>query len=228
MANAAYTCVLAVANNESAPSTGAATTMLAANEYQISIALRRIISPDTAIVVYDNAVAQADADVTINYLFGKIKKVSGNFTGPVTIDYAYMPVVNFAEVRSFEINMSREVHDSTVMASATAVRAKTPGLKDASGTIGSLEPLTTDLSGGGVTISVFADWNAGTKRVLEVTFPSGLIWRAFVKFKDIPENASFDQLLESTINWELDACDGTDQTEGSSFGFSSGNPDGYD
>lgn len=228
MAKAAFAAVVK-RTGAAVAMTGQATTSLAANEYQITDTTKRILDPDTALSVIDNAVPQADADVTINYLFGKVKKVSGNFTGPVTVDASYLPTFTEAEARSFDINCAREQVESTDFDVSTKHRTRQPGLRDCTGSIGSLDNLLTDIDSGAGTVILHTDWAAGTRRVLEVTLGStGNIFRAFVKFKDEKVTGAFEGIIESSYDWELDAATGTDQTEGSSFGFDSGGGgDGY-
>lgn len=197
-----------------------ATTSLSSSVYQITDTTKRIIDPDTALSVIDNGGAVADADVTINYLFGKITKNSGSFTGPVTITGAYLPTYAVAEAKGATINLERTLLDSTVMAAATANIERTVGLKSASGSINQLDNLRTDLDSGGTTIVPFTDFGAGTRRVLEVTLPSTLIFRAFVRFNGIDETVNVEDLLNTTLEWQSTTAIGTGQTEGSSFGFS--------
>lgn len=218
MAEAGFTCALKQTGTAVAM-TGEATTNTTGNTYQVTNSAKRVLDPATAITVYDGATPIADANVTVDYLFGKVT-LSSPPGGAVTIDGAYLPTYAVAEPRAFELNFSKSIHESTVMAATTTAKARTPGLKDLSGSITSLDNLLTDLDSGGTTIVPFTDWQSGTRRVLEITFPSGQIFRAFVLFSGISEKDAVDGLLESTLNFEGNAATGTDQTEGSSFGFS--------
>jgi hypothetical protein len=201
--------------------TGEATSSLSAAWYQINTDARRIIDPDTAVTVYDNGVAQADSDMKINFLRGQVMKISGNFVGPVTLDYSYLPVFTVAEARSFEITFQRELLDVTVMqtstgGSTTPARARAAALRNVFGSIGSLDNLLTDIDSGGGTVVPFTDWGAGTRRVITLTLSgeTEANIKVFAKFKGIKQGMSVDSLLESTLEWELDAPTGTDQTEG--------------
>jgi hypothetical protein len=196
-------------------------TSLAANQYQITNTAKRILNPDSAITVYDNGVAQADADVTINYLFGIITKVSGNFTGPVTIDGNYSSSHAWLEVRGYSLDASADLIDATVMASTTANRDRILGQKEATITINVLDTLLTALDSPGVSAIPWQNWRDGDRRVFELTFPSGQIFRAFVRLESWSESVAFDGQLETTVVMKTVAPRGTDQTEGSSLGFSS-------
>lgn len=220
MAVAAHTTVIKQ-TGDSVVMTTEACTSLSSTVYQITNTAKRIIDPDVALTVYDNGSPVADANVTIDYLFGKVTSTAGAFTGPVTITGAYLATWAVAEARGFELNFSAEMLESTVMAAATANRSRHMGLKDCSGTVSGLDAFNTDLDSGGTTVVPFTDWGAGTRRVLEITFPSsGVIFRAFVRFKEPKVNAAYDGQVEGTLAWEASAATGTDQTEASSFGFS--------
>lgn len=217
MAVAAFSCAVKQTGIAVALS-GEATTSLGGDVYQVTDTAKRILDPDTVITVYDGVTPIADTAVTVDYLFGKVSLASTP-AGAVTIDGAYLPTFAVAEARGFELSFSAPALDSTLMAASTTARTRTAGLKDLTGSISGLDPLTTDLDTG---VVPHDDFLAGTRRVIEVTFPtSGQIFRAFVRFAGVDESANYDGLLEATLNFEGSAATGTDQTEGSSFGFSS-------
>lgn len=218
MASAGFLCTLKQ-TGAAVSMTGEATTNTTGNTYQITNTAKRIIDPDTAVTVYDGVTPIADTSVTVDYLFGKVT-LSSPPGGAVTIDASYLPTFSVAEPRSFELSFERDLLDSTVMDSSTSVRSRIAGLKDMNGSIGSLDNLLTDIDSGGGTVKPQSDWAAGTRRVLEVTFPSGEIFRGFVRFESPKQAARFDGLLESTLSFKASAATGMDQTEGSSFGFS--------
>jgi hypothetical protein len=221
MAVAAHTTVIKQTGTAVAM-TSEATSSLSASVYQITDATKRIIEPDIAITVTDNGAGVADADYTVDLLFGKVTKVSGNFTGPVLITAAYLPTYAVAEATGFEINCTAKLLETTKMAAATANRERMLGLRDASGSVSGLDTLTTDIDSGGTTLVPLTDFHAGTRRVLEVTFPGGVLFRAFVRFSEVKQGGEVDDVFKSTLNWQADAAKGADQTEASSFGFSAG------
>jgi len=220
MASAACTCQLFITGT-STSFTNEATTLSGGDTVaQIDATAKRIWDPDTAISVTDNGGAVADADFTVNYLFGKITKVSGAFTGPVVITAGnYLPRVAVLEARSFEISLARELLDVTVMGSGVASKLRIGALKDASGSVSGLASVNGVFTTGSAVLP-FADLGAGTKRVIEVTFPSAVIFRSFCKFSNAKEAAEISNLLDVTLEWQAHAVTGTDQTEGSSFALS--------
>lgn len=221
MASAGYSCVVKYTGTAVAMSAEATTLSGGNTVAQITDATKRIIDPATAITVNDDASDLFDVDVVINYLFGKVTRTdSGAFTGPVVITGAYLPTYTFAEAHSFELNFARDLLDSTVFDASSRIVLRTPGLKDCSGSIGSFDNLQTDLDSGGTTIVPWTDFQAGTRRVIEITFPSAQIFRAFVRFSGVTENSSAEDLLQATLEFQATSAIGTDQTEGSAFGFS--------
>lgn|SRR5574343_6844 len=220
MANAACTCVVEQTGT-STSMTSEATTLSGGNTVaQITDASKRVLDPDTAITVTDNGSPVADDAYTVNYLFGKVTKGSGSFTGPVTITANYLPRHSEAEVTGFEVNVSAELPESTTMSATTSAKSRTLALADAQGSIQGLDNLRTDLDAGGTTIVPFTDFTAGTRRVLSITFPGGEIFRAFVRFNEVGENMEVSDLLRATLSWVATAATGTDQTEGQAFAWS--------
>ena len=190
-----------------------ATTMLSGNRYQITNTAKRVLDPTSgSFVVTDNGTPLAAADTSINWLHGVIYKVSGSFTGPVTIDGHYLPRHAFAEVKAFEFTLTTELKDVTTMGASTAAHARIKSLLDAKGSLQGFDNLQTDLDSGGTTIKPFTDFTAGTRRVLSILFDDGYSFRAFIKFSNVKENAEVMDILNATLDWELDAVRGTVNT----------------
>lgn len=212
-ASAAFTCEVEQTGTAVAM-TGEACTTLTVTTAQVTDAAKRVLDPDTAISVIDDAVPLADTDVTIDYLRGIVTKTSGNWNGAVTITAAYLPRYQVAEAKAFEINFSSNLVDSTTMDSTTAYHAYTKALGEVSGTISQFDDLKTDLDSGGTTIVPFTDFTAGTRRVLSIVFPSGAYFRAFVRFESTKHGQGVDDLMNATLAWKATSATGTDQTEG--------------
>lgn len=220
MANAAFTCVLKI-NGASTAFSGEATTNTSGNTYQITDSTKRVLDPAAAITVYDGGVPVAAADVTVDFLFGKVT-LSAPPGGAVTVDGSYLPLLSFAEVRGFEFAASGNMLDTTTMASTTSVYTRSLGLKDYSGSITSLDPLTTDIDAGGGTVTPDGYFTAGTAHVLDVDFPAGDNLRAWILIQDYKVGATWDSLVEATLNWVgvgQTATSGAGTNETASFGF---------
>jgi len=168
--------------------------------FQITNSARRIIDPDAAVVVRVNGVI-VTTGFTLDYLLGK-----ATFSPPlnpadvVTISGNYLPMFDLLEGKEFNIDLSRDLNDSTVF-KATPNRTRQPCLKDASGSISVLSNLL-DASGG---IPVLFDLlSNGTRFVLEIT-PGGTtkVFRAWVRFESQQVAAAVADLVNATLNWQL-------------------------
>lgn len=163
--------------------TAEATTFLTGKRYQVTNAARRIVDPTATVTVKDNGVTVAAANIlAVEHLFGIVEFVGGyTVTGPVTLDFSYLPTYQVAECNSITLSMSRELVDSSVFESQW--RKKTPGLLDFSGSLKSLQIQTVDIdtvTGGTQSIDIWL--KAGTHRVLDVLFTTGARIRAWVLF----------------------------------------------
>lgn len=220
MAVSAATCVLKLSGTSTA-FTGEATTNTSGNTYQITDSTKRALDPATSITVYDGGSPVAAGNVTVDFLFGKVT-LSSPPGGAVTIDGNYLPLHAMAEVRSFEINLSGSMLDDTVMSSSTSVHSRMLGIADASGSVTGLDPLTTDLDSGGGTLKPESIFAAGTPILLDVDFPAGNNFRAWVLFDSAKVSGGWDALVEGTINWQAigrTASAGAGANEAASFGW---------
>src|SRR3990167_5325366 len=93
---------------------GGATTLVSGKTYQINDTAKRIISYANAVVVKDNAVDHTADLLNIDYLNGKVTFTSSyTVTGPVTIDYYYIPSAAIAKARSFNLTQQMAEIDTT-------------------------------------------------------------------------------------------------------------------
>ena len=183
--------------------------------YQITNTAKRAIDPATAVVVYDNGVAQAADTYSLNFQFGKIKKASGSFTGPVTIDGAYLPLLELDATRDFSFDITREQKDVTVF-SANDYTRTLPTLHDASGKFTIYASPDVDYDTGGGTLKLYDVLAAGTLKLIEITgLGNSQTFRAFCRLSDISVDAKVDDILKVSASWQSIYA-GKD----SSFGFS--------
>lgn len=221
MATAGHTCTLKTTGSAVAVTGEATTTSAPYAVFTITNAARRVMDPATAITVKKNGVTQTGSLYLVNYLFGQITFLSPLVvTDVVTVDYAYLPLLSLAETRSFELSLSSSMLETTVMDASTANRSRVAGLRDASGSIGTLDNLLTDLDPGAGAVRVWQEWfDAGENRVVEVSFPGGQKFRAFARLPDVKLSSGFDALVEGSINWSADARTGVGRTDGVAFGI---------
>lgn len=191
--------------------TNEATTKLTANTvYQITDATKRVLDPDTAIVVEvdpDGGGASPYAPVavstyTVDYMFGKIT-FTADQGASATVRIAsgkYIPPLSVLSGTDFELDDGCSLIESTVFGGTYKSRIK--GLDDVSGSFTTLELLTTDLDPGAGTTKLRTAMRAGTKLLLEYQ-PGGAAtyWRAWVLLSDGSEKASLDARLEGTLKF---------------------------
>lgn len=204
--------------------TGEACSVVSAGSvYQITDTTKRIVDPATAVVVKDNGVTKAASLYVFDYLFGKVTFVGYTASGPVTVDGAFIPVLSVVDARSYSINRSRALLDSTSFdfaAANQAARRYTAGLLGADGEIEVLDITDPDLDpgAGSVLLDVLAD--AGTPKLIEMNLGgTGYYFRAWVLLEGINREAPADALMKKTVKWRSAAIVGSGQTETASFGI---------
>ncbi len=181
--------------------TGEATTALVAGvTYQITNTAKRIVDPNTAIVVNDGGVPVAATGYSFNYLFGKVTFVAPP-AGAVTIDCSYLPVAAIAEVREFKLAGNAGLVDSTSFDSAGA-RSKIATLLDSSGDFSMLSLPLDDIDPvtGGVQ-TLHTTMTTGAAKLLQIILGAYYI-RAWVKLSDIEVTGTVGDLVQSTASFE--------------------------
>lgn len=103
--------------------TGEATTSLGGGVYQITLAARRAISPNTAITVYDGVSVISPANYQIAYGSGKI--VLRNYTpsGAVTIDGGYLTLTKAAQGTEWTLDVQPTLEEVQVFGNSWRARA---------------------------------------------------------------------------------------------------------
>lgn len=188
--------------------TDEATTLVSGLTYQIDDLAKQILDRTVAIIIDDNAIPVADADIeSIDYLFGKVTFVEGySVTGDITFDTAsYFPTAVIGCTQNYTLTMTADAIDETCFSTAQANdgrRIFRPGLR----TVG------FEISG------VYApadDWKtvlaARTEIIIEVD-PAGdgsSIARGFFKLATQGQSGAVGALEEETINFNLYVPDET-------------------
>lgn len=198
--------------------TGEATTFVSGKTYQVTNTAKRIVDPATAVVVKDNGVTVAAANIlSFDFLFGQVTFIPAYTpTTPITIDGAYLPTASIAECKSVEFSVMGTLVDVTSFDSGGS-RRKMLALVDVSGMLARLALPLDDLdpvTGG--TQSIDAWFKAGTARLIDVLFATGMRFRCWVLFKDYKVTAQLDGAVEVSVDFE-----GAAQTAGASFGIGS-------
>lgn len=193
--------------------TGEACTLSSGNTVAtITAAAKRIIDPDTALVVYDNAVPVTD--YTVNLLFGVITKNSGSFGGPVTVDGAYLPRLELDECVACSLAQSRDAIDVTVMG-ANNWRKRIMGLASAGATVDVIANPHKDYDGGAGALILEDVADAGDMLVLEVSCPGAGVFRMFARLEDVTRTAEVAGRVEATVTFS--STTGADGSPGFSW-----------
>lgn len=182
--------------------TNEACALVSGSIYQVTNTARRILDPDTAIVVKDGGATVNASLYSIDPLFGRITFSGHTVVGAITLDGAYLPTHVAVESRSVSIGCQRKELEDTVFGDND--RTFLLGLKHAEGEIGGLDVLTTDLDAGGDTLVVEQLHSNDTKKLLEVTLnpDTPRYFRCWVRFPELGLEANFDELVKSTIRWK--------------------------
>lgn len=200
--------------------TNEACTSISSTVYRITSTSRRVLDPTVAVTVNDNGSPVAAANVTIDYLFGKVTRTGGTFTGPVTVTANYLPLLDVAEGVAWSVAMSRTELDKTVMGNTD--KAFLLGLGTAEGTIELLDLPTSDLDAGAGSVKLEDIFSNDTPKLLELTInPDGtpVYWRGWVRWAGIDLSAPLDELVKAAHKWRATSFLGSGQTEFASFGI---------
>lgn len=199
---------------------GEATTELVADTvFQITNPIKRILDPDSAIVVKKNGVAQAAALYTLNQLFGTVTFLAAiGGADVVTLDANYLPTLEIIECFEASVQMTRDVADRTVFkgpASVDSSKQKFALLKEASGSISHLRALLDDLDPGGGTVKLFDVMGNGVRKVLELSLgDSGYAFRSWFLFESQELSAARDDLVNASLSWQSTSDDAGQSTFG--------------
>jgi hypothetical protein len=202
---AGYAATVLTGGTPTTTSAAAATEIGSTNAFQLDNTARRLISLSNPVVVYDNAVDHT-ADVEfIDYLNGIIYFESGYVaTGPVTVDYFYLPTSPIGKARSFSLTQTLAEVDTTNYAVAQANggwRTYDAGLKTVALEIGNVWDAANDfidtLAARAqlfVAISPNATQGSGTEEVM---------FRGMFKYLSQGQSGNVGALEEETLNLNL-------------------------
>lgn len=201
--------------------TGEACTLDSSTLAHITNAARRVIDPTAAVAVYDNAVLVAATSYTFDYLFGKVTRTTGTFTGPVTVDASYLPMLEVAEVTAWKVNQGRTELDKTKMGDTD--KSFLLGLKQADGDAELFDLPSSDLDSGAGSVVVETLFGAGASKLLELTLnpDTGVYWRGWIRWVGVDLSAPLDELVKVAHKWKSTAFKGTGQDEFASFSIGS-------
>lgn len=178
---------------------GEAMSLVTGKTYRVASSARRVLDPSSSVTVFDDGVAVADSDRTVDHLFGVVTFApSYVVTGPVTISGAYLPTMPVAEVREFSISVQGTLADSTTL-DAAGVALKTQTLKDYTASVTALQSALSDNDGGAGTVTVAGIHDAGLPVLVEVGL-GGYLFRGWALVESYEEKGSGEGLVELSVS----------------------------
>lgn len=129
--------------------TNEACSLVSGKTYQITNTAKRVLDPDTAVVVKGNAVTISAANIlSIDHMFGLVTFIpSYTPTTPITISGNYLPMTEVAKANSFTLTQTVETIDETDFATARAnggYRVFQPGLRTVAVELGGFYDAATE------------------------------------------------------------------------------------
>lgn len=207
MAIQGYSCLLRRSGASTAV-TDEAVSQVTGTTYRITAEARRCIDPDVTWVLEDDNVAIAySAIVSVDYAHG-VFVLAAPPGGAVTFTGSYLPLTTSAEVivdaRSFGLNESTDLLDTTVMAGTTslhaAVRRRVTGLKDAELTVESIAAPSAHSA-------LYTLMQSGDPVVTEVFFGTDAAprFRGFCKLDGIEVSGDVGDLIVANLSFKIAA-----------------------
>lgn len=204
------------------------TTKVTANTvYQITDTTKRIVDPAASVTVEVDAdgaggggyVTAAPDTYDFDFVFGKVTFVADQGASAlVRVSGNYIPTLTVAGARECTVKDTSELADKTAFGDAGRRRMVT--LQDFNGSIGGIEPLTTDHDPGAGTKKFRTLQRAGTPVLIEYRpGGSGNYFRGWIILENGEEKAQVASLLETTLNFQALLITGANQTEGAVSGW---------
>jgi hypothetical protein len=201
--------------------TDEATTQVAAGPpqtFRINASTKRVIDPETPVVIRDQDTDDVTSDFTVDYLAGTVTSATGGYVS-VTVSGKFIPLLAVAEGRSVSANFARAELDSSIWGEAYTKAIL--GKKGCSGDIVTLAPLNSDLDPGGGTRKWTDVFDNATHVLLDVVLIPTFTARVWSLAPSLSTKSDQAGLVESTITWRSINKLATDGTE---CGFSYFNP----
>lgn len=181
---AAATCRVYATGTSTSMTTEACTLSGGNTVAQITNTAKRILDPTATINLYDNGVLQSASSYTLNHAFGKATKISGSWTGPVTITANYLPRLELDETYSAELDLAREALVDTVFKSA-AYQTCILGLFSAAITLKMRQQPNKDFDPGAGSLKMETWLTSEQFKVVEVEYSDGTIFRAYARANNV-------------------------------------------
>ena len=174
--------------------------------YRVTNSAKRCFDPRVNLLIQDNAVDVAAADIeAIDYLNGIVKFAAAyTVVGAVTVSSgSYLPFSSFGTAKSFSAHVMREKLDKSVF--GNSFRRYILGLMDFDGDVGAFSDLSETVGVEGLGTSL----NSATLRVISIEIiqdgstlaNGGLVFRGLVNLQSHDTKADVASIVESGIKF---------------------------
>jgi len=202
MPTASYSTVVKIAGTSTAMVAEPTTDGGAHTIYQITDTTKRVLDPDTAVVVDKDGAPASSADYTLDYMFGKVTfAVALGAEIVVTFDASYLPLLEVTTAHEVDFQVTNELRDTTQYAD-DGERTRTPCLQDLSGTLAVYEDGTTDHDTGDDAATLEEIHEASTASLLEILFGGSTEYlRAWVHFGSMEVGGALADVVQTRFPW---------------------------
>ncbi len=180
-------------------------SLISGKSYRVTTASKRCFDTATSIVVKDNAVNVASANIeSIDILNGTVTFTSGYvIVGAITVTGKYVPFSTFGTAKSFSVKVMRPKLDKTVF--GNLFRRYLLGLMDTSGSVGAFSDVTETVGIEALQTSL----NSGTLRILSAEIiqdgttltSGGLVFRSLVNLSSVGIKADVAGIVEAGLEF---------------------------
>jgi putative alpha-1,2-mannosidase len=182
--------------------TDTATTNVSTYVWQITDTVKRILDRNTSVTVKNNGTTVSSANVTIDYLYGKIT-TSTALTGTVTVSGKYMPLADISLAKEFSVDITNNLVDFTTFELNDGYISRVSNTKDVTVDVTRFYDFDYDM------IDVL---NTGAPIVLELYLSSDFSMKGWFILSSLKKTLNVTTLNEETLNFQLAAGNGQKQT----------------
>ena len=203
MGNAGYNTVVKRSGTSTSFTSESMTATSETNQFQIDDTTKEVWDRTVAPTFYEDGSPISDSDIeNINYLFGKVTFATSK-SGAITVDGNYFPVQEVACAKSYTLDQSLNLEDSTCYDNNNGYRQYTSTLYDVSASITRWVTEMTELE------ALNSIWRNKEEIILEIQ-PAGVeTFRGYMLIESDALNGDIESLEEQEISFQANGQDGT-------------------
>ena len=203
MGNAGYNTVVKRSGTSTSFTGESMTATSETNQFQIDDGTKEVWDRTVVPTFYEDGTEIPFSDIeNINYLFGKVT-FSTSKSGAVTVDGSYFPTQEVACAKSYTLDQSINLEDSTCYDNNNGYRQYTSTLYDVSASITRWVTEMTELE------ALNSIWRNSEEIILEIQ-PAGVeTFRGYMLIESDALNGDIESLEEQEISFQANGQDGT-------------------